>query len=763
MPVQIDQSNFTDAFGNVTPFYVSNVGDEIDVKLQLRSIIRMSSIGNPLTLDPSINTVTSPTSWIDEGFRVNDWVYIVRYASGGTALGDWWSYITFVDDTVCDFTAMPEWANLQNQEFMTFTVVDGNGSFTPVARQDMEVQINHIKNSLTFGEFSLIDGEATRVLLQGLGTMIVGQTVNGVIVGNQSGQFLKSAEITRIGDVQNWFAHDLKLTFINSGAYDVTWFQSSECLKLFIRSLWARFTGEPLARAEVIYNGNANTGFFNEAHNSSVTDAEIVQGISELDYCVPTTATIIIDGPLLSIGMGGMYISTDDNYYQNQVPSQTSLTMAIPTTIINTFFVPVSSEQNPSGAGYDIELISFTQIGSISTIEITFTPNTAFSTFMDGVDDGDRLFYLWIKCGNLNLAVFEGQLSCDPPVGGALPMITDYGYLDHSQNYDTINGIKTGFDADTEDDIAYTGTFLLTKNEIYETFSSKIEAFDTATSDDFTLQLATFSFNGVPISSDGRYLLDESQTIITTLPNTSVKLEAKLTLEPALDTPTEYGVRIYYPFLCRWEYWLNLNGVNVDFYPNFDKNWEQYDNIGTWQVRTELQLIKDGLAYVHDNTLIINPYDNEPIINSAIELEQIVSPFQIVNTVIIGQTFILRGTHELANPLNSWNQANVWGMVTVEPFQSSRRWICSTVLETDGNTSNPLTPITGLFASLTFPNQYTAIIECHFNSDLIDLSNGVKFTSKIKENDTAIAQIFKTTSPSDIQKTDTLTDDKTLA
>ena len=197
---------------------------------------------------------------------------------------------------------------------------------------------------------------------------------------------------------------------------------------------------------------------------------------------------------------------------------------------------------------------------------------------------------------------FEGQLTCEPPVGGPLIMNVDYGFLNHAENVDIISTNKTGYDADTEDDLAYYGNFLLDKNVIYDSFSIKMEAFNTVTNEDFTLQIASFSFAGVPISADGVYLLNESQTIVTTLPNTSIKTKAVLKRKTNLDTPTQYGVSIYYPFLCRWEYWLNLAGVSVDFNPNYNKNWQQYDNIANWIIRAKLQLIQGGLAFVHENT-----------------------------------------------------------------------------------------------------------------------------------------------------------------
>ena len=734
MPILIEQSNFTDVYGNITPYYISDSGDKIIAEFSIRSIIRMSSIGNPLTLDPTVNQVVSPTSWIEEGFRVNQWLWVRIHSSGGSVLpgpnGQFWTLVNYVDDVMIDLNGIPSWYNIQNNESVSMIAVTGFQSTIPIRRDDMEVQINHIKNSLPNGAPSLIDGETTRSQLNGLAVLPVASSIVGTFVGNQSGQFVYETEITHdpIG-VDGWTRHTLKITLAQSGIYNTSWFTGAECLKLYIRILWAVVSGEPFARSECIYNKEANTGRYNEAFNSAIINGIMIQGLSTLDYCVPTTADIIVDGEIIGIGMGACYFPTDTAYYKNKPESQINLTMLLPTDIINNFFGTISSALNPDGAGFDITLDNLVQIGSITTATITFTPNAQFTTFMENRDDGDRLFYLWLRCGNLNLLAFADQLECAPPVGGPLPMITDYGYLDHSENIDTIDGILTGFEVDTEDDIAYTGTFLLTKGEIYDNFSVKIEAFNTVSEDDFTLQVATFSFAGVQISGDGRYLLNESQTIVTTLPNTSLKSIARLTLEPLLDTPTEYGVRIYYPFLCRWEYWLTLNGVSVDFYPNQNKNWEQYDNIGDWIMRTELQLIKDGLAYVHDNQVIIHPYNNEDNIDSTIELF-IESSNLLVNIVPENEIMKIKATH--INLLGAWD-VNTWGMITIEPFESSARSICSTVVPFDNNTSNPLTSYSGNVIPIQYPLPNIAIMECRFDSSLIDLSNGVKITAKIKD------------------------------
>jgi hypothetical protein len=735
MPILINSATFTDVFGNALSFYKGNTVDQFQVKFNVSSLIRMSSIGNPLTIDTSLNQVLSPSvSWIEEGFRVGDPVLVRIHNSGGSVNNAFGTVITYVDDVMCDFGPMPDWYDITNNEFITMICLNPLLPSNVKARSDLDIFFNHIKNSTPSGISSLIDGEVTRAIMNGVESMSVGQTIPAALVGNQSGQFVVAAEITRNAQQADlFFNHDITVTFMNSGMYDQAWFFSSEALKIFMKMEWAAVSGEPYARSIQEYAYDGNTGFFNEPHNSSINDSTLIQGINELDYCVPTTVDIIVDGPLADLGIGAAYRSTDSAYYRNRLFPQQEITMAIATAplavgVLNSYF-------NEFGAGYTLEVNSINTVLNTHTINVTFTPNAAFQTFIDGVDDGDRLFYLWVKCGNINHLAFSSQLECAPPVGGPLIMSQDYGYLDHSQNVDSIVGNMTGFVADTEDDVAYLGTFLLDKNQNYESFTVRIEAFNTVTEADFTLQQAVFGFGGVPISGAGVYLLNESANITTELPLTSIKREAVLVLDPSLDTPTQYGVKIYAPWLLDWRYWLPNNAASVDFYPTQDQNWEQYDNLTNWTVRTELVLIKDGLSYVHDNEIIIEPYDNEDDIASSIELIDDVT-MTTVGVIPVGNLMRIKSTHVKLS--GAWDQALVWGMITIEDFEQAPRWICSSVVDFDNNTANPLTPLSGLLINIQFPLPDTAVLECFFDSNKLNLSNGASITAKIKENEKGI-------------------------
>ena len=91
----------------------------------------------------------------------------------------------------------------------------------------------------------------------------------------------------------------------------------------------------------------------------------------------------------------------------------------------------------------------------------------------------------------------------------------------------------------------------------------------------------------------------------------------------------------------------------------------------------------------------------------------------------------IRVSNELTNG-EDWNIENIWGQITIEPFETSQRFIVSSVIPYDNNPNNPLSPMSGLLVPITYPFGDVAQMECYFNPNLIDLTNGVKITCKIK-------------------------------
>jgi len=753
MPVQIFNKNYTDIFSNSLGYYKTNVGDPMSLDLTLHASIRMSSNTNPFFLDGSINYITSSSqSWIDEGFRVGDSITLTIYDSGGASIMTWNASVIYVDNTVLNPSTILGWYTVSAGEFITITV-------TGRSRATLEILLNHCLNSTAGLPFSLIDGESTRARFEDTDGMIVGDIINGIILVNQSGQFLKECSIERLANYATGiFAYTLNVQYINSGIYDSSSFATSNCLKTYLKLEWASLDGEPFAKTVSVLNESGDTGYFDQPFNTGVVDAALVQGVNELDYALPTTFDVIIDSASVDYAIGSAYQSIDTAYYKNRTYSQSNLAMIIESTI-PTIAVPILSYINEFLAQYQLELNSITTVGTLNTLNLTFTPSILFTAFMDHVEDGDRLFKLWIKFGNLNLLVFENQLTKSPPVGGPLIPVQNI-FIDHSDNTTDSLISSLTYEANSEDDLAFCGKFLLEKDAVYDSITYKIEAFNTTTLESFDLSNVFFNISTVP-QVGGIYILNQTQTVQNTLPTTSEKRVASLILEPSLDTLTEYGIKVYFPFLLRWEYWLQQLNADADFYPNNQtKNWFNYNDLGDWQLRLNIELVKDGLAYIFTDVVTDKGYDSTLDIYQTIEL-YIDSSNTNVGIVTEGQLMRVIGTHTLVNGF-VWDDATVWGQITVEPTESNPRFISSTVIDYDNNPSNPLIPLVGeVGCKLTFPTTTQAKLECYFNPDLINLTNGVKFTTKIKgcQIDEPVFKVMTT----DLQKLTTPDENKIIS
>ncbi len=752
MPIIIANKQFTDAWGNVTSFYRSNAGDRTAMKLTVRSSIRMTTAANPIIFNANDNELTSGgVTFESEGFRVGDTVYCAVTDTLGGIIFAWTTTIGYITNggSTINLVSIQEIPNISAQEQFIIEVTGRN-------RQSIVCSLNHVDNSTPSNDFSLIDGEATRFSFSGIDAMAVTDTQTAVIIPNQSGQYLESAGITRLANIStNNFQYDIDVVFVNSGLYDEAWFDSSDCLKVILKMLWSSIENEPYAQTQIVFSDSANTGFLNQPHNTDPLDSFLVQGISSIDYDIPTTFTIKVNGPLTELGIGSSYIPLNDAYFKHKVESQNKYGMTIPTSTLSVGFY--SSYQN-SGAGYNIQVINISSAGAVTTIECEFTPNGAFSSLMSAMEDGDRTFSLWVKCGNSNLEAFHGQLTTSPPVGGELVMEISKAFYDHKENTNDGSGAVTYNRFDTEDDLAYWGNFLMDKNGVYSSFRVRIEAFNTVTEEDFTLKETAFSFASTQINSIGVYLIDETVTVNPSLPTTSLKRDAILKRDDTIDTLTKFGVSIYYPFILDWRYWVQQLNASTDFYPNQNKNWQQYSNSGNWVVRMELELIQDGLAFTNSEEVAIVDYDSDAQVVSTLQYIREYDS-SVVSSLIYGEIMRIKSKH--INLLGSWNP-ETWGMITDEPKESQPRVISSTVIDYDNNSNNPLYPLPGeTKAKLTLAADI-AYIECL--CDTLKLTGmNQSFTAKIKDPEPVKPPFYKTTAPDDVNKTTTFGDFKTVA
>jgi hypothetical protein len=727
MPIQISNKQFADVFSNVTSYYQANAGDRIAVELDLTECIRVQSGGaNNFSLDPINNIIIWATgNFLDEGFRDNDDVEINVYTNGGSIISSTVTNVTNVTANQLDVNSIPVWYDFTAGEILRVTV-------TGRKREGLIVNLNHVQNGATGTKFSLIDGEVTTFTFDISGTT-TGDTITGTQVGNRSGQFDCIVDITDNtiypNDVRNY---QLSMLVIQAGQYNESSFDTSGALKLFVQTNWQSLLGEPYNQLTFTFSEDANTGWFNQAYNIGTPAGTIVQQITSLDYAIPTSGQFVIDWLSSSDwGIGGAYYSTDDAYYRNRPFSQSQLSMVLPSTPLG-YGSAFSSQLNEDGAAWTMNVTGVTTVGTISTFDFVFTPNAAFNTFMDGRVIGDRTMYIWVKIDNINLLIYSGQLTKSPPVAGEL-LVAKSTFFDHGQNYDYITDSTTGFIGDIEDDIEFGGVFLLEKGVIYDSFTGRIEAFNNVTGEKFTLHQAFYDLSSIPFNGTNQ-IIYQQQPILTQLPTTSDKRDSRLELSPSDDTITHYGVLFTLPFLYRWEYWLAQINADADFYP-FDqtRNWFPYANTTNWKIRLHCEAVTGGLAYVFDNDLTLKNYASNADIDQTMELI-INSTNDVVGVVVENELMRVIAYHELTNG-EIWDATNIWGMITIEPYENAPRNIISSAIGYDGNPNNPLTPLTGGIGSvtpITYPSPEIARMECYFNPNLVNLTNGVKFTIKIK-------------------------------
>lgn len=712
-------------FGTTRSFLKSNVGDLHTASINIQESIEViSGNGNTLTNNVTTNIIT----WLgndfeEEGFRANDTVVIVVYdVTSGAVLSTKTTTIDYVvGDTMKVASTSSNWYD-QPDEAVSIT--------TSRIRQSMVLDVNMVANGSAGSEFSLIDGEVTRFNFDFTGG---GTSFTGLQIGNKSGSYDVSASMSLTSSVGvSPREYTLTVNFTQIGLYNADLFSFNNCVKLYAGMSWSSLAGEPFGQTIDVFNDDADTGWFNQGFNSSVIDATLVQGINTLAFDSVTTGQFVIDSASNDYAIGSAYISGSDSYFKIQPESQTNLTMLVPSTIpVNG--VANQSALNPDGAGYTIELTSLVTVGTQRTVGFTFTPNSAFTSFMSLQTEGNRTFYVWMKFGNVNVLVFSGQLSSAPVVVGTINMNAT-NYIDHSQNttadQDTSLSV-TGYGGNVEDDFGFVAKWLWIKKAVVTYVRVGIRAYNTSTDESFMLQQTSFSLNNIPQTGPlDSYVLNLTAPINTELPTTSNKIEAILINDNSINTATEYGVRLYYPYLYNWRYWLSQANANADFYPDQQtQNWIPYGTNANWKLQSIVEYYLNGSAFQYTDDLVIKGYDADSNIVQDIQIFRN-DPLTNVNVIIEGEMMRVVATHTLTT--GTWSTTSVWGMITVEPTESSPRYISSTAIDFDGNLLNPLTPLTGLRCDLTFPSTNVARLECFFDPTKINLTNGVKFTTKIK-------------------------------
>lgn len=699
-------NTYTDIFGNVTTSYKANAGD----KIVLTSIIE----ANILIQEDNVNSfqidwvnnqlqLLGSKSWLKEGFRVGDTVSLKLYEKSTWTLFNTTSLtVDAVDNTYIRFTS----------GFGGY--FDKNAYIIQVSctrnYDELDFNLNHIDQLSNPTYNSLIDGELTTFKFKSLDSLSVSGTKTGLLIGKQSGQYLISSVLTRNADAHSSRVYTIVTTFIQSGIYNSKWFDLGTCLKLCYKYSFYSVAGDISNLQTLEFSENANTGWFDEPFNTETVNSTLTTGITSLDYASASTHTVVIDSSSTALYLGACYISTDETYYKNKVDNQQNISY-----LLNSYVPLAVGTYTSYNSGYTIQITSITTVGTVKTINLTFTP--LFTTFIESCDEDNRLFYIWVRCGNINHLVFKNQLT--KQIDSELPLEVDEDltyFIRHNDNIENpsfINLTKSNI----EDNLAFTSTFYVSNFTVWNSLKLSIVAYNSVTFDEFELEKVFFDLSNIKISNYGQYILNEHQSVGNDLPSTSLKKKAHLT--SILGEESNWVV--YYPFINNWKYWEEQLNASINFYPNQNKNWLNYIT-GNWTVNVKITQTDSTTDYIYRKSIPISNYNTEPLIDTSFELYR--SDNTLVTALLDGEIMTIKAIHDHSTIIGS----TFWGEITIEETETSPRYLLSTEIDYDNNANSPIYPISGLRLTQSTVSNITTF-SCLV--DVSKLNSNAKITSKI--------------------------------
>jgi len=636
---------------------------------------------------------------------------------------------------------------------------DGNysvGEFkTTNSPEEFNFSVNLVENSIGSGLGSLIDSENQRFSVVLNNALIIGGGVDLFAqLGNRSGgsQFTTKT-ISRLADstVSGNKQYQLIVEYKNWLCIDPSVFNVAAAVGDYYEFRALMIASDPSSTVSGIQFQDGNTGFQNENFNGYSPDYVLTSivwtdansnVIDAFDFSQPSDFNIEIAGANLSLADTFNFkmfsLPNDPIEYSNKpAPVENNLMLIInPSLIAASTLTAISGNLNENGAGIDVSNLLFTvSAGTSVSVRGTITPNAAFTALYASKDIADRKYKIWIECSDVSaaytatntvnvLADYQNAKEDIQPLGEMLT-VTALTMEDH--NEDIYVGVP---DLYLEDDALVNIEYTLPKNTVSNDWLSirmRMVAVRASDNSRFTLEEFIYDVSNLPANqTTGVLPIDYVQNRGFNLPATSDKHDVSVQLYPLLDTISEFGIKIRYPFITRYESWLPMPQATANFFNANSQNWYPYSASATWSLQFEIANEVAGGEYINALPFIIHTY------NDWGEVPGSSFSFQKVNTTPITVPYSdeksrIIATHELDT--EDWT-GNEWGLIHVRPENGAPQWLVGSVL-VHSEPLNALEPLTGETKAFKTVTTKKVTIECLFDPSKIDTSGKITFTSRV--------------------------------
>jgi hypothetical protein len=706
MPIKLKSYQFTDIYGNITNSYKANAGDKIHVRFDFDADISVqSNLSNFITINKINDEVKQMQgSFINEGFRVGDQIRFLSFNNSNAIIDNYLLTITGVSDLVLNVTGLPSLNGYQSTKDLIFLFYSNR------RRDEVEFSLNWADNGNPQPSFqSPVDQEAQRFVITGVGALPIDA---GAGPGNAMTQIGKKSGSFSVENCAFWHYSEnsfpyytdfksqtyvIQLEVTDIGVLFENSFIGSECLKFISQFKFRTIPGENFT-TDLVFNEEGNTGYFNEAFN---TDASIIVANNSTNNSLYYNEAgfivydFTIDNQVIDkIEVGACFITFDSSYNLNKADSQNKYLMLLKTGLIDslddgTFF---NSEGDYT---YQIKSTGYTitDIGTERNITgtLTFDPQysnpSRFGKFLESRGDGDRLFLVWAKVGNTNVLLFGDQLQYKYPVGQEytpeLSVLVNHGA---NLNYSDFSTPAENEDFNTEDDLGYIQDFSLFETDLNQQIICQIVARNTVTNDEFILDGIQYDLTNQSLVN----FIDQQVNVSNNLPTDSSKKISYLKVKVFFDV---IKVRIYFPFLINWRYWLTQLNANVFFKAQNlgNKDWYNFQDVtNNWNLEIKTGILRNGVLDYHYKPFSVLDYDEITNVNSVIELFDYPS-LTPLNAIIKGKQILVKATH--TTTAGAW-LTPFYANVTIEQKEGQPRHLISNVYNNDPGPTNALYGLT---------------------------------------------------------------------
>jgi hypothetical protein len=741
MPIKLVSKSYTDIYGNSSSNYKANAGDKIVSKLTISSDIYVrSGSQNTMSFDRFDGILMQTQGdFLELGFRKGMTLNWVTVNESNVVQA---TYSATIDDVyplylVVSGGSLPNLNNTSTNSYIW-------ALYSNSTHDEINLSLNFTDGeNPTSVPDSLIDGEVSRFSYQGLTALSVGSTANLTQLGKKSGQFaITNTTIKRLADSTNVYVtgrsvrnYEVSFTTIFSGMLFEDMFIGKKYLKQFAQLDFRVVSSETITPSTISIDEECDTGWFNEAYNTEIPKVlSASSDVTTLYYNASNTitATIQVKGTTTTqLEIGSVYETLDDTYNLNKAESQSDKLFLLKTGLIGT--ANIGTTYTSSGiTPYTIILNNFSYVDSEGnrtfTVEFSFVPST-FGTFIEGRGDSDRLFYLWLKAENYNYLIFGDNLEYKYEIGVEItPDLSSVFNHSYNLNYSDLTTPIECNDINIEDDLGFIADFELFDTDENSLVKSSIVVKNSSTDFEFVLDSIEFDIS----QQDLNYWITQTITLNNNLPQSSEKKIAYLI--PKIGEGRLF--RLYYPFIINWTYWQQLVNTHPYFVSQNISNNDWFNfQVSPWSLKIKTEIVRNDKTDWFYKDISIKDYDDSTVVSdiqifeysTMNELTQLKQDVQI----------LIRATH--TSP-SVW-ATDVYGQITIEPKESSPRWVMSTEIDTNTDNVNPLYGINDNKLTTSGLGTNVIVFEC-----LLDMTKLSSFnfciTSKISDDSAQGGDLF---------------------